>query len=125
MLGLGTTAILNSIRNKNNYELQTPKLTSQSRATTINITDKIEYTKLSDGSEEILVRNWRKIYRYQNFDEDTNIDRIRIDKHYIRDIFRLENILIRSQDYSTNKSEFDTADKILKQERIAFEQRTK
>jgi len=121
-IGLGITAYMTalagSLRSYNNYDINKPNLTSHSRATGFyKCTDKVEYTKLKDGSEEILIRDGKQIFRYQNFDGDNTIDRIRIDKYSTRDIFCLENILTRPLDYSTNKSEFDKADDILAQER--------
>ena len=64
-----------------------------------------------------MIRDERRIYRFQNFDGDNTIDRIRIDEYKTRDVFSLENILVRMTDYSTNKKEFDKADNILLEER--------
>lgn len=117
-VGLGLTALVGGLRSCNNYTVNKPNLTSHSRATGFYyFTDKAEYAKLKDGSEEILIRDRKRIVRYQNLNGDNTIDRIRIDGHSTRDVFELENILIRSPDYSTNKAEFDKADDILLQER--------
>jgi len=117
-VGLVITALAGGLRSCNNYDINNPNLTSTSRSTGFyRFTDKSEYTRLKDGSEEILIRDERRIYRFQNFDGDNTIDRIRIDEYKTRDVFSLENILVRMTDYSTNKKEFDKADNILLEER--------
>ncbi len=112
------SALTFGVRSLNNYKIDNPNFTSNSRATGyFRIGNKIEYTQLKDGSEEILTRNGRKVSRYQNFDGNNTIDRIRVDKLVVRDIFKLEKILTRTSDSLTNKSDFDKADKLLLEER--------
>jgi len=112
--GVFLTALAGGLKNSNNRELETPNLKSVSRSGSLFMpSDKVEYTKLKDGSEEVLIRDRDKILRYQNFDGDNTVDRIRTDEYILRDIFVLENILIRSQDYSQNSLEFDAADSVL------------
>jgi len=50
------------------------------------------------------------------------VDRIRVDKFKSRDLFCLENILIRSSDFLNNEQEFKKADEILLQERQRYSQ---
>ena len=117
-VALGVTVLVGSLRSCNNYQINNPNLTSSSRATGFyRFTNKVEYTRLKDGSEEILVRDGDRIFRYQNLDGDDTVDRIRVDKYSVRDVFGLENILVRASDYQAHKAEFDQADRILAQER--------
>ena len=112
-IGLGIFALVGGLRSCNNYQIQNPNFTSNSRATgNDQFTNKAEYTRVKDGSEEMLIRDGKRIFRFQNFDGDDAIDRIRIDKYSTRDVFGLENILVRTSDYPTNKTDFDEADKL-------------
>ena len=115
LLYSGVTAIFRSC---NNYIINKPNLVSYSHPTEyFNPAGKCEYTRLRDNSEEILIREDDKILRFQNFDGDDTVDRIRIDKYVSRDLFRLEDILIRKIDYQNNKDLFNKADSILCNER--------
>ena len=117
-IALTASVLIFGMRSFNNYRIDNPNFTSSSRATGyFHIGNKIEYTKLKDGSEEILTRDGRKISRYQNFDGNNTIDRIRTDKLVLRDIFKLEHILTRASDSLTNKVAFDNADSLLQEER--------
>ena len=117
-IALTASVLIFGMRSFNNYRIDNPNFTSSSRATGyFHIENKIEYTKLKDGSEEILTIDGRKISKYQNFDGDNTIDRIRTDKLVLRDIFKLESILTRASDSLTNKVDFDNADSLLQEER--------
>lgn len=120
-VGLASMALITGFRNCSNYEINNSNLISSSRGTTslnpLKATDKTEYTILKDGSEEILIREGKRMFLYHNFDGDNKIDRIRIDKYTSRDIFNLENILVRGSNYNESKADFDKADNILARER--------
>ena len=101
-VGLGIATIIGGIRSCDTYQINAPNFTANSRATGYFYNTKIEYAKLKDGSEEVLIREpWRTL-RYQNLDGDNTVDRIRVDKFKSRDLFCLENILIRSSDFLNN-----------------------
>lgn len=120
-LALGITALCGGLSTCNDYKIEKPNFTTNSRSTGVyNYANKVEYTILADGSEEILVRDGTKMSLLLNLDWDNIIDRIRMEKSSIRDSFKLENILIRSGDYSTHKKEFDDADKLLQEERKRY-----
>ena len=81
----------------------------------------MEYISLTDGSEEVLVRAMgRNMTLYQNLDGDNTIDRIRKEKFIAGWNTRLEDILIRRLNYQENKEEFDSADKLLLEERKRY-----
>lgn len=111
-----------SLRSCNNYTINKQNLHSHSTSTgsVLNFMYKKEYTRLNNGSEEILVRDERGVRLYQNFDGDDKMDRIRIEKYATRDVFVLENILIREQDFPQNTNEFREADKLLLEERMKY-----
>ena len=120
-LALALTSFFAYERNQNNYQISNSKLSSYSRATGyLSGSDKVEYTKLKDGSEEIFIGDGRKRLRYQNLDGNDTIDRIRIDKILLGDATKLEDILIRKIDYTEHKADFDRADDLLKEERKKF-----
>ncbi|GEM_PF-3721586 len=119
-IGLSAGMLL-GMRSCNNWDIKRENLESHSRATGLTL-DKIEYTKLSDNSEEIVLREDSTIKRYQNFDADDKIDRIRIEKFKTRDVFGLETVLIRDIDFSTSQEEFNNADKTLLQQRAKYTQ---
>lgn len=113
-----TLALSTLLKSCNNYSLSNRNLTSTSRAlSTWDFRSKLEYTKLKDGSEEMIHITGRRITLYQNLDGDNTIDRIRKEKYVIRDIFKLENILLRRYDYGTNSAGFNSADSLLIAER--------
>jgi hypothetical protein len=109
------------VKNKQNQDIETSQLTSHARAT--GLTSKIEYTKLKDGSEEVLINtSGAVITLYQNFDGDDTVDRIRVDKYVTRDTFTLDTILLRETDYQTHQKQFKEADDILKEQRQLYSQ---
>ncbi|MDP3989594.1 MAG: hypothetical protein Q8Q01_00115 [archaeon] len=122
-VALGVSALFCGLSSYNNYHLSNENLVSNSRATGFyDFTGKMEYTQLGDGSEEIQLRteNGSKVVLYQNLNGDDTVDRIRIERYQTRDIFRLEEILIRALNYPKHESEFNQADEILLEERQRY-----
>ena len=110
------------LRSCGRYEIKKSNLVSRSRATGI-YGNQVEYTRLRDGSEEVLIKDGQlqsRLRLYQNLDGDNTVDRIRTERFRTRDALILENILVRGLDLSEHRVEFAEADKILLQERAKY-----
>jgi hypothetical protein len=99
------------------YYIKNDRLASKSRQE--GFIDRTEYTRLKNGAEELIVLEGAKATLYQNFDGDNTVDRIRIEKAAGIG-FYVDDILIREKDYKTHEKTFDSADKLLLEERTKF-----
>ncbi len=101
----------------NNREIVKDGYTSKSRAT--GLTGHIEYTKYSDGSQDVKVYHGlgHRVFGselYQDLDGDNKVDRIRYNGAEWK-FNRLTKILIREEDINSNTGVFTKADKRLQE----------
>lgn len=101
----------------NNRTINKPSYETHSYAT--GLTGHIEYTKYHDGSKDVKIypslghRLWDSEL-HQDLDGDGKIDRIRRQGAEWK-MNRLSELLVRENDYLTNKKRFDEADKRLQE----------
>lgn len=99
----------------NNRTINKPSYETHSYAT--GLTGHVEYTKYHDGSQDIKIypslgpRLWDSEL-HQDLNGDGKIDRIRRQGAEWK-MNRLSELLVRENDYLTNKKRFDKADKKL------------
>lgn len=101
----------------NNRTIDNPTHHTESRA--IGLAGHIEYTKYADGSQDVKIYPWfghRLIGSelHQDLDGDNVIDRIRRNGPEWK-MNRLIEVLVKEEDYVTNKERFDKASKQLQE----------
>ncbi len=122
IVGAPLTGLLLAGRSCNNYEVSNDRIEAVSRAE--GATGRIEYVKVSDGSEELIVEEsgfmGSESYFGQNLDRDNNIDRIRVSKVWGAGGLRLQDILVREEDFDTHRELFQRMDRALAEERSNY-----
>ena len=122
-LALGTRGC-NSLFN--DRTINKPAYHTESRAT--GLYGHIEYTKYADGSQDVKIypgfsHRWVGSELHQDLDGDGLIDRIRQDGPEIK-MHSLYDILVRKEDYRSNKKRFDEADKQLQDLMVKYPQKS-
>lgn len=79
----------------------------------------VEYTKYSNGSQDVKVYYTHSELFCQDFDGDNKADRIRENASRLK-AKKLSYILIRCDDYKNNKEKFDEADKLLNELSVKY-----
>jgi len=120
VLPLGGVAGCN--RAFNNKTIETPAYELHSYGTGIN--GHVEYTKYSDGSQDIKVYpGWgHRMFDsdlFQDLDGDGKVDKIRRNGAEWK-MNSIREILVREQDYKANKKRFDNADERLQDLMVTY-----
>ena len=120
-LGSILVGINEGVKSCNHYDFQTSRVTVHSRPTGYLPYSKVEYTLIgADHSEEVLACDTSfqvHCVLYQNLDGNETVDRIRKSHFVANSIEKVDDILIRTQDYGSNKADFDRGDELLLSER--------
>lgn len=115
-LGVGFFALFGGIRGcdmaLNNRNITTLAHKTHSYAT--GLTGHVEYTKYADGSREVVNfpsfgSRFFDVESHQDLDGDGDVDRIRRIGSELK-MNRLSGLIVREQDYDSNKERFDEAD---------------
>ncbi len=115
-IAVGMGGILLGVRGCNNAwnNKEIERLSSYTVSYATGLSGHTEYTKYQDGSQDLKIypglghRLWDSEF-HEDLDGDNKIDRIRRHGSELK-MNSLRELLIRSQDYDTNKEKFDEAD---------------